>query len=111
MDSRRDNLELPELPVDERAVLTFLCAQAGDRDEFISTIANLLPKLRDCSPERFCCLARRLERRGLIERRKINHVGTEWLLLVKLPTDATTGDRFAVPQNKPRWSKVASTME
>jgi hypothetical protein len=96
------------LPPDEHALLAFLSVQAGTRDEFVARKPELLAQLKDCSPERFHLLAKRLEFAGLISCKRVMHVGTLWQIHVKVPDAAmTSGDhRFAIPQNLPSWPSI-----
>src|SRR5664279_4236647 len=87
--------DLLRLPPDERAALIFL---AGMGDQFISTLDLLAKQLPDCGSDRLIRVVRGLEARGLVSRRKLSHIGTEFRILAKLPDVAMQGDRFVIPQ-------------
>ena len=95
--------DLLRLPPDERAALIFL---AGMGDQFVSTLDLLAAQLPDCGSDRLRRVVRGLEARGLVARRKLSHVGTEFRILAKLPDVAMQGDRFVIPQVKQRWVQV-----
>jgi hypothetical protein len=97
------------LPPDELALLRFLSSVAGDDDAFIARNPDLLAKLTDCSVQRFGLLAKRLTARGLIERRKLVHVGTEWMILAKVDdAPKAEGALFLIPQCRPNWPNVVT---
>lgn len=97
------------LPADERAVLEFLSAMAGKRNEFISREFDLVAMLSDCSLGRFRLLAKRLTARGLIERQKLHWIGTRWIILAKVSDDAPKESAlFLIPQCRPNWPSVVT---